>query len=88
MRRFPLLIVLTAVTTACSGFFNPFEGVRSILAIALIIAQLIISYDIIQSRRSVGMKVVWIAIVWLVPLLGVLAGHVEDASQRAFADLD
>lgn len=64
---------LVLSTTACSGWYNPFAGVRAFFSIALLIIQLIIAFDVIQSGRTTGMKVVWIAFVFLVPIIGVLA---------------
>ena len=58
---------------ACSGWYNPFAGVRGVISIALLIAQFVIAYDIVQSGRSAPTKVLWVAFVFLVPLIGVLA---------------
>ncbi len=65
--------VLALVTSACSGWYNPLAGVRGLFAIALLVIQLIIAFDVIQSGRSTGLKVLWIAFVFLVPIIGVLA---------------
>ena len=64
---------LVLVLSACSSWYNPFAGVSRLLSGALLIANLVITYDIVQSRRSAGVKVMWIAIVFLIPILGILA---------------
>jgi hypothetical protein len=56
--RIALLIGSTLILSACSGWYNPFAGVRALISIALLIAQFLIAYDIIKSWRSVGLKVV------------------------------
>lgn len=71
--RLALVSTLPLLLASCSGWFNPFSGVRGLIAIGLLIAQVIIAYDIVKSRRSVGLKVLWIAFVFLAPLLGILA---------------
>lgn len=71
--RLAALLALALVSTACGGWYNPFAGVSLWLSIGLLVANLVITYDVVQSRRSVGMKVVWIGIVFLIPILGILA---------------
>ncbi len=71
--RAGLLFLSVFLLNACSGWYNPFAGVTSLISIAVLIAQILIAFDIIQSRRATGTKVLWIAFVFLVPIIGVLA---------------
>ena len=67
------LLTLTGVAlSACTGWYNPFAGVNALISLAVLIAQIVIAFDIIQSRRSTGTKVLWIAFVFLIPIIGVL----------------
>jgi hypothetical protein len=66
------LSAATILLSACE-WYNPVEGAGAFVIGALIVADLISSYDIIQSRRSLGMKVMRVAIVFGIPIIGILA---------------
>ncbi len=71
--RVAFLTLAGLALTGCSGRYNPFAGVRAFIAIAVLITEFVVAYDIVQSRRSVVVKVLWIAFVFLVPVIGILA---------------
>ena len=70
--RIGLLVGTTVLLSSCSGWYNPFAGVNAIITVAVLIAQIVIAFDVIQSRRSTGTKVLWIAVVFLIPIIGIL----------------
>lgn len=71
--RIGLLTGTTLLMTSCSGWYNPLAGVNALFGLAVLIAQIIIAFDIVNSRRSTATKVIWIAVVFLIPIIGILA---------------
>ena len=57
--------------SSCSSLYNPFAGVGRFITAAVLIVDLVVIYDIMNSDRSTAIKAFWVAIVFLLPILGV-----------------
>ena len=56
--------------SSCGGWYNPFAGVGRFISVAVLIVNLVMAYDIVDSDRSSAVKIFWLAIVFLLPILG------------------
>lgn len=48
-------------------------GSSSIVGLLILIADIFAIYKIVQCSESTGMKVIWIAIVFILPVIGLIA---------------
>jgi len=72
-RRIAPLVILALTTSACSSVFNPFAGVRRLVAIAHLVIALVVLADIALSKRSKAAKITWALIVVFFPIVGLVA---------------
>jgi hypothetical protein len=58
-------------------------GLNGILGVVVLLAAIFAIMKIAQSSESTGMKVLWVAIVLILPLIGVIAWFIAGPGDKA-----
>jgi uncharacterized membrane protein HdeD (DUF308 family) len=66
------LATMAVLLAACGGFGSPFSGIRSIFTLIMLVIYIVAIFDVVTGPRSTAAKVGWIAIILLIPVLGVI----------------
>ncbi len=80
IRTAPVLLLggLTVILVGCDGpnlferLQNPFAGICSLI---ILIFDIIAIVEVINSSRSTGEKVLWCALIFFLPVLGLILYH-------------
>lgn len=59
-------------------------GSSGILGLLLLIANIFAIYKIVSSSETTGIKVLWIVIVFILPLIGLIAWFLVGPGDKSF----
>ncbi|TGE26621.1 PLD nuclease N-terminal domain-containing protein [Hymenobacter metallicola] len=65
-----ILLALTLTTTACSRFNG--NGNLSLWGIIILVLDVLALIDVFRQPWSLGKKILWVAIIWFLPVLGLI----------------
>jgi len=65
-----LLFALTLVTSACSRYND--SGSLSIFGFIILALDVIALIDVFKQPWTIGKKILWVAIIWFLPILGLI----------------
>jgi hypothetical protein len=65
-----ILLTLTLTATSCSRFNN--NGNLSLWGIAILVLDVLALIDVFRQPWSLGKKILWVAIIWFLPVLGLI----------------
>jgi len=65
-----ILFALTMTTTACSRFTG--NGNLSLWGIIILVLDVLALIDVFRQPWSLGKKILWVAIIWFLPVLGLI----------------
>ena len=64
------LLALTLTTTACSRFNS--RGGLSIWGFVILALDVLALIDVFKQPWTIGKKILWVAIIWFLPILGLI----------------